>query len=65
MNPNTKNLHPIEVMKILEDIVNVQRISGPGWNENLDHIDGEENAPVVPSYASNAAAMPVVATYKQ
>lgn len=64
MNPNTRNLHPIEVMKILEDIVNVQRISGPNWNENLDYIEGEESVPVVPTYVSNAAAMPVVATYK-
>jgi len=64
MNPNTGNLHPIEVMRILEDVVNVQRITGPDWDENLDYVDGEERVPVKPSYVSNAATMPVVATYR-
>lgn len=64
MNPNTGNLHPIEVMRILEDVVNVERITGPDWDENLDYVDGEERVPVKPSYVSNAATMPVVATYR-
>jgi len=64
MSPDRTRLQPLEVMKILEDVVNVQRITGPDWNENLAHIEGEDSVPVLPSYASNAATMPVVATYK-
>lgn len=39
-------------------------VSRPDWNGNPDYIEDEGSVPVVPSYASNAAAMPIVATYQ-